>query len=175
MLEVPAFQGRRKECELSGYPEKGFKKRRKMHSTPSVRKRVFSWTEIRKKIQEEFLRNFKISSETEMALSVNDQLLQTVFSHIEEHLHDDQFGVDKLSKLAGMSRKHLNNKIKSLTKQTTNELIRNFRLRKAAYLLSEKGISVSKTCYQVGFNNLSYFSKCFADFYGKRPSDYSKM
>ncbi|RLD92203.1 MAG: hypothetical protein DRJ13_16805 [Bacteroidetes bacterium] len=89
-------------------------------------------------------------------------------------MHDDQFGVEKLSKLAGMSRKHLNNKIKSLTNQTSNELIRNFRLRKAAFLLSEKGISVSQACYQSGFNNLSYFSKCFADFYGKRPSEYHK-
>jgi len=130
--------------------------------------------EIREKIQEEFLRNFKINTETELAVSVNDKLLQTVFSHIEEHLHDDQFGVEKLSKLAGMSRKHLNNKIKSLTNQTSNELIRNFRLRKAAFLLSEKGISVSQACYQSGFNNLSYFSKCFADFYGKRPSEYHK-
>jgi len=130
--------------------------------------------ELRKKIQEEFLRNFKISSETELALSVDDKLLQNVFSHIEEHLHDDQFGVEKLCKLVGMSRKYLNNKIKSLTKQTTNEFIRNFRLRKAAYLLSEKGISVSEACYKVGFNNLSYFSKCFADFYGLLPSEYGK-
>ena len=130
--------------------------------------------ELRKKIQEEFLRNFKISAETELALSVDDHLLQTVFSHIEEHLHDDQFGVEKLSKLTGMSRKHLNNKIKSLTNQTTNELIRNFRLRKAAYFLSEKGLTVSEACYQAGFNNLSYFSKCFAEFYGVRPSDYGK-
>lgn len=130
--------------------------------------------ELREKIQEEFLRNFKINTETELAVSVNDKLLQTVFSHIEEHMHDDQFGVEKLSKVAGMSRKHLNNKIKSLTKQNTNELIRSFRLRKAAYLLSEKGITVSEACYQVGFNNLSYFSKCFADLYGTRPSDYSK-
>jgi len=136
--------------------------------------RVRYHMEIREKIQEEFLRNFKINTETELAVSVNDKLLQTVFSHIEEHLHDDQFGVEKLGRLSGMSRKHLNNKIKSLTKQTTNELIRSFRLRKAAYLLSEKGISVSKACYESGFNNLSYFSKCFADFYGKRPSEYQK-
>jgi AraC-like DNA-binding protein len=136
--------------------------------------RISYHLELRKKIQEEFLRNFKISSETELAVSVDDKFLQNVFSHIEEHLHDDQFGVEKLSRLAGMSRKHLNNKIKSLTNQTSNDLIRSFRLRKASYLLSEKGFSVSEACYQVGFNNLSYFSKCFNDFYGKRPSEYCR-
>jgi CheY-like chemotaxis protein len=130
--------------------------------------------ELRKKIQEEFLRNFRISSEIEEALSVEDKLLKEVFSHIEEHLYDEQFGVEKLSKLAGMSRRHLNNKIKSLTSQTANELIRNFRLRKAAHLLSDKGLTVSEACYQAGFNNLSYFSKCFTEFYGTRPSAYCK-
>jgi AraC-like DNA-binding protein len=136
--------------------------------------RISYHVELRKKIQEEFLRNFKISSEIEDALSVDDKLLSEIFSHIEEHLLDNQFGVDKLSKMAGMSRKHLNNKIKSLTNQTANELIRNFRLRKAAYLLSEKGLSVSEAGYQAGFNNLSYFSKSFAEFYGRRPSEFGR-
>lgn len=136
--------------------------------------RIHNHLEQRKNLHEQFLRDFKISTGTEIELSVNDRFLQKAFSHIEEHLHDEQFGVEKLSKLSGMSRKHLNNKIKSLTDQTTNELIRSFRLRKAAYLLSEKGITVSEACYEVGFNNLSYFSKCFADLYGTRPSDYGK-
>lgn len=136
--------------------------------------RIHNHLEQRKNLHKQFLRDFKINTGTEIALSVNDHFLQKAFLHIEEYLHDDQFGVEKLSKLSGMSRKHLNNKIKSLTDQTTNELIRSFRLRKAAYLISEKGISVSEACYEVGFNNLSYFSKCFTDFYGIRPSEYRK-
>jgi DNA-binding response OmpR family regulator len=126
----------------------------------------------RKDIQEEFLKKFRINAETEFAISVKDQFLKDVFSRIEEHLSDDQFGVEKLSELMGMSRKHINYKIKSLTDQAPNELIRNFRLRRAAYLLSEKGVSVTEACYSVGFNNISYFSKCFTEFYGNRPSDY---
>ena len=136
--------------------------------------RISYHLEQRKNFQEEFLKKFRIHDEMDLTVSMKDQFLQKTHANIEEHLHDDQFGVEKLSDLLGMSRKHLNNKIKSLTNQTTNELIRNFRLRKAAYLLSENGISVSQACYQAGFNNLSYFSKCFAEFYGKRPSEYNK-
>lgn len=127
----------------------------------------------RKNFQQEFLKKFRINAEMDFAVSMKDQFLQKTHSYIEEHMHDDQFGVEKLSNLLGMSRKHLNNKIKSLTNRTSNELIRNFRLRKAAYLLSEQGISVSQACYQSGFNNLSYFSKCFADFFGTLPSEYT--
>lgn len=136
--------------------------------------RISYHLEQRKNFQEEFLKKFRINAEMDIAISMKDQFLQKIHAYIEEQLHDDQFGVEKLSELLGMSRKHLNNKIKSLTNQTTNELIRNFRLRKAAFLLSEKNISVSQACYQSGFNNLSYFSKCFVEFYGKRPSEYHK-
>jgi len=126
------------------------------------------------KIRQQFLTDFKLKSENEFILSLKDQFLQNVLSHIEAHIHDEQFGVEKLSELMFMSRKHLNYKIKTLTQQTPNELIRNFRLRKAGFLLSEKSANVTEVCYEVGFNNLSYFSKCFFEFYGKHPSEFGK-
>jgi YesN/AraC family two-component response regulator len=33
---------------------------------------------------------------------------------------------------------------------------------------------VAEITYEVGFNNLSYFAKCFKELYGKSPSDYAK-
>jgi len=140
--------------------------------TDELKLRIRYHLENRKKSQEEFLKKFRINAETDFALSVKEQFLQKIFSLNEAHLSDDQFGVEKLSELMGMSRKHLSHKIKSLTNQTPTELIRNFRLRKAGYLLSEQGVSVSEACYAAGFNSPSYFSKCFADFFGKRPSEY---
>lgn len=126
------------------------------------------------RIRAQFLSDFKLKSENEFIVSVKDQFLQNVLSHIEAHISDEQFGVEKLSELMFMSRKHLNFKIKTLTQQTPNELIRNFRLRKAGFLLSEKSANVTEVCYEVGFNNLSYFSKCFFEFYGKHPSGFGK-
>jgi AraC-like DNA-binding protein len=105
---------------------------------------------------------------------MQDQFLQNVFTKLELHYADDQFGVEKLSELMHMSRKHLHYKIKTLTNQTPSELIRNFRLRKAAYLLSENAAAVTQICYEVGLSNLSYFSKCFHDFFGQYPSEFSK-
>ena len=134
--------------------------------------RVNYHLENRAKIRARFLKDFKLKAENELIKSLKDQFLQKVFSHIEAHYGDEQFGVEELSDLMAMSKKHLNHKIKSLTDQNTNELIRNFRLRKAAYLLSERSGSVTSICYDVGFNNPSYFSKCFFEFFGKSPSEY---
>ena len=74
-----------------------------------------------------------------------------------------------------MSRKNLLRKIQALTDQSVNEFIRNFRLQRAAQLISGKTASVSEIAYQVGFNNLSYFSKCFKDLFGFLPNEYEKV
>jgi signal transduction histidine kinase/ligand-binding sensor domain-containing protein/DNA-binding response OmpR family regulator len=126
------------------------------------------------KLRDQFLNDFRIKSENELMQSMKDQFLQEVFIKLETQYREEQFGVEKLSELMNMSRKHLHHKIKTLTNQTPNELIRNFRLRKAAHMLSVKAAAVTQVCYEVGFNNLSYFSKCFNDFFGKYPSEFIK-
>ena len=57
--------------------------------------------------------------------------------------------------------------------ESPGELLRNFHLKRAAQLLAQKADSVSQVAYQVGFNNLSYFAKCFKEVYGVAPSAYS--
>ena len=33
------------------------------------------------------------------------------------------------------------------------------------------GNNISEICYSVGFSNLSYFTKCFKEKYGKTPTE----
>ena len=72
-----------------------------------------------------------------------------------------------------MSRMQLLRKIRALTGQAPGEFIRTTRLKRAAQLLDKKFGNVAEICYEAGFNNLSYFSKCFREFYGILPSDYA--
>jgi response regulator RpfG family c-di-GMP phosphodiesterase len=55
--------------------------------------------EQREKVRQQFLKDFKIKSDSEFILSVKDQFLQKVFSFTEQYFWDDQFGVEKLSEL----------------------------------------------------------------------------
>ena len=50
------------------------------------------------------------------------------------------------------------------------EFVRNLRLERAAQLLEKNADTVAQIAYQVGFNNLSYFAKCFREKYGRAPS-----
>jgi AraC-like DNA-binding protein len=73
-----------------------------------------------------------------------------------------------------MSHSTLYRKIKAITHMTTNEFIRNIRLKRAAQLLHTPGINVSEVTYQVGFTNLSYFGKKFHSLFGLTPTEYMK-
>jgi AraC-like DNA-binding protein len=71
-----------------------------------------------------------------------------------------------------MSQSQLVRKLKALTNLTGNEFIRDFRLQRAAELLEKNAGTISEIAFQVGFENLSYFSKVFQEKFGKLPSEY---
>jgi AraC-like DNA-binding protein len=50
-------------------------------------------------------------------------------------------------------------------------LIRTYRLRRAIDLLRQ-GHPIAETAYMVGFENPSYFTRAFKDFYQQTPSEY---
>ena len=71
-----------------------------------------------------------------------------------------------------LSKTQLHRKLKALTDESPGQVLRNFRLKRAAQLLSQQADTVSQIAYQVGFTNLSYFAKCFKAQYGVSPSSY---
>ncbi|MES2731985.1 MAG: two-component regulator propeller domain-containing protein [Bacteroidota bacterium] len=104
---------------------------------------------------------------------IDEKFLRRVIQLIDDHLADADFTIDWLGKEAGMSQTLLYRKIKALTNQSPSEFIRNYRLKKAAELLSQRRGNVSEIAYQVGFTHLSYFTKTFRQVYGLTPSEYA--
>jgi signal transduction histidine kinase/DNA-binding response OmpR family regulator/ligand-binding sensor domain-containing protein len=100
-----------------------------------------------------------------------DEFMNRIYSVLEERLDDTTFGVEPLAMAMGMSRMHLNRKVKVMTGLTPIELIRVIRLRKGAELLLS-GVSVSETADRVGFDTAAYFSKVFKEQYHLTPSEY---
>jgi signal transduction histidine kinase/DNA-binding response OmpR family regulator len=93
---------------------------------------------------------------------------------VEKNIRDEQLSVEFLRKELGLSRVQLSRKVNALLGIPINEYIRLLRLKKAVQLFDKKWGSVSEVAYEVGFTNLSYFSKCFREYCGKTPSEYSK-
>ena len=107
------------------------------------------------------------------AIKGNDEvLMEHVMKAISKNLDDGEFGVDNLAKEVGLSRTHLQRKMKELTGLNVAEFIRNIRLEQAARLLKEQKINVSQVAYSVGFSNLAHFSTVFKKHFGLTPTEY---
>lgn len=93
---------------------------------------------------------------------------------IEKYISESEFDVEKFAEEMDMSVVVLRRKLKAITNHTVTEFVRNYRLQRAAELLSKRTGTVSEIAYQVGFESLSYFTKAFQEEFGKSPSEYGK-
>lgn len=111
------------------------------------------------------------------SVSVNhydEDFLNKLNKIIEENFSNSDMSVELLAEKLCISRSKLFVKIKNLTNCTPNELIQIVRLKKAAELLLENRYRINEICYMVGFNNHSYFSKCFQKQFGVKPQDFAR-
>jgi AraC-like DNA-binding protein len=99
---------------------------------------------------------------------------QELLGAILNQIHDEKFDSDALGKKLGLSRTQLYRKIKELTGSSTANFIRHVRLKKATELLESSELSVSEVSAAVGFNEPSYFSSSFLEFFHMSPSEWRK-
>lgn len=127
--------------------------------------------EGRKKLREAFKKELLLEPSESDAPSIQDMFLTKVTETIQKNLWDPDFGAERLSGSFNFSRRQFHRKVQALTGHTPGQLIRMFRLKKAKQMIEKGNGTVSEIAYEVGFNNLSYFSKCFSEQFGKLPSE----
>jgi AraC-like DNA-binding protein len=128
--------------------------------------------ESRSKLRERFSHDFIFRQHTTTANEIDEKFLHRVIETIEMNISDNSFNAELLSKKIGMSRMQLYRKLRSLTDQTVHEFIRSIRLKKAVQLLAERRMTITQVAYEVGFNDLTYFARCFRKQYKKSPSEF---
>lgn len=104
--------------------------------------------------------------------SADEKLLQRVVDAIHKNLSDTDFNVDTLSEEVGISRVHLNRKLKDLIGTSPSTLIKSVRLKQAAFLLVQSNVTISEIAYSVGFSSPSYFTSNFSSYFGMTPKEF---
>jgi signal transduction histidine kinase/ligand-binding sensor domain-containing protein/CheY-like chemotaxis protein len=104
--------------------------------------------------------------------SADEKLLRRIVESVQTHLDDPEYGVASLCGDVGISRVHLNRKLKAFGKESPGSLIKTFRMKQAAYLLANNKVNVSEVAYRVGFSSHSYFSSSFKEYFGISPRDF---
>ncbi|QOG04586.1 AraC family transcriptional regulator [Flavobacterium sp. MDT1-60] len=107
--------------------------------------------------------------------SINSNDAEKLLVIRNEILHDLSTPpiLSELASIASMSE----TKLKQLFKQTFGDTIYNYyqkvRMEEAAFLLKQAKHSVSEVGYELGFSNLSHFSRLFEKQYGITPKKFS--
>lgn len=117
------------------------------------------------------------------ALSANHKLVQKtsvdkkiydVVSYIgNNYMHD--ITLPLLSDQFHVSKSHLSRTFKKVTGLTIVEYLNAVRIGHAQKLLRNTSISISKICFDTGFNNISHFNRTFKKVTGYSPTEFRKV
>ena len=105
----------------------------------------------------------------------NEGQIQTIIgtkNYIENN-YDKELNLDILSRIRFTSKFHLIRLFKKYYGQTPRQYLIQTRIEQSKSYLKQ-GMSVTETCFAVGFESLGSFSSLFKMKTGKSPSEYQK-
>jgi len=129
---------------------------------------IASRAQLRERYKEDFLLHPVPSEE----LSMDEQFLVRLRGLMDQHLDNEQFGVEWMADELAMSRRNLTRKVKALTGTSPAKLLRTFRLEKALELMQKRSATFREIALRTGFGSASYFTNCFKSHYGASPREY---
>jgi len=125
----------------------------------------------RKLIFDKYFSEVSGAKENVNTTSIDKEFINKVLAYIGDNISKPSLSVENLASELNLSRSQLYRKIKLLTGQTVNELVRKIRLERAHQMLQTGSSFVNEVCYKVGFSSPSYFTKCFKAHFGVLPTE----
>ncbi|MFT6883122.1 MAG: signal transduction histidine kinase/CheY-like chemotaxis protein [Marinoscillum sp.] len=102
----------------------------------------------------------------------DDDFFKKVDQFIKDEMANPQLDAMHIANHVAISKTSLYKKVKALTGLTPHAMINQYRLKKAAYLLTNTDLNVSEIINKTGFNSRSYFYKSFLEMFQCSPSSY---
>jgi AraC family transcriptional regulator len=88
--------------------------------------------------------------------------------------YDEDISLDSLSKLCCLNPFHLLREFKKYFKTTPHKYVTHMRLKESKRLIMQTDKSITDILTDVGFEDLSSFSKLFKNYFGASPQNYRK-
>ncbi len=98
--------------------------------------------------------------------------LKHVYAFIDENYHR-KIKIDEIASLSNLGKEAFCRYFKKATGSTFVEFLNQYRISQAKRLLLI-GKNVGETCYECGFESLSYFNRTFKKVAQENPSDFKK-
>ncbi|UMB61742.1 ATP-binding protein [Lutibacter sp. A80] len=135
--------------------------------------RIESILKNRKQLRERYKMDFPLSIDRDETNSKDEVFLEKLYSLIKENLDNQNLDLNSFAKELYLNRTHFYQKVKVLTNQTPFELLKNYRLKKAAEFLLQKKISVNEVYVMTGFKSRTHFTKLFKEKFNTTPGKYA--
>lgn len=82
--------------------------------------------------------------------------------------------LEELARITGQSPKYFCRCFRMAVHRTPIDYLNYYRVERACYLLEQKSRSVTQIAYECGFNDCSYFIRCFKKYKGITPNQYAR-
>jgi len=122
---------------------------------------------------EHFARELSNQAE-KLVIAANEREPEPI-SRARKYIHsrlDESIALPQVARIAGMSESHFCRQFKMATGMTLTEYVNYTRILWAKTELLKPRARISEIAFQVGFQSLSQFNRCFAKFNGGSPSQY---
>lgn len=137
--------------------------------------RISGIIENRKRFQQKFSLTMDVNSLEIEEDSSDKKFLDRAMKVVKENYMNADFEVSDFIAEMAISKSLLNKKMQSLTGQSANQFMRNYRLNLARELILKNrlthNMNISEIAYQVGFNDPKYFTRCFTKHFNITPSN----
>lgn len=99
---------------------------------------------------------------------------KVILSYVAEHFQQE-ITIEEIASQCYYSKSHFMKFFKEVMGVTFIQYLNDYRLDVAAKLLTTTSDSIYEVALDVGFDNLSYFNRCFKKKYGMTPGQYRKQ
>ncbi|MDO7173137.1 hybrid sensor histidine kinase/response regulator transcription factor [Mariniflexile sp. AS56] len=127
----------------------------------------------RKQLRERFQIGIPLTKENNLNNRNDNAFLEKLYNLIDENLDNQNLDLNDFTKELYLNRTHFYQKVKALTNLTPFEVLKDYRLKKAAEFLVQKKVSVNEVYAMTGFKSRTHFSKLFKERYDVTPGKYA--
>lgn len=131
---------------------------------------VYSASEIRERILQ--IMEVLIQQVQNPTLPSSHFMIRKIKEYIKINYSNPDLHLNMIADALGINLQHMCFLFKKYTDTTIGEYILKTRMEAAKKLLDKSSHNVTEVSLLVGFNDISYFSKCFKKYYGISPKRY---
>ena len=136
--------------------------------------RIENLLEGRKQLRERFQVGIPLSfGNKDKLLEKDNEFLGKLYELFSKNLSNENIDIDSFALELGVNRSMFYQKIKLLTNDSPYELLKKYRLKRAAEMLEKNEMNVNEVCELTGFKSRTHFGRLFKEMYNVSPGKYS--